>query len=401
MTDYQSPGGFAERIDAAGAVATSLSEILTLTSRPDVISFAGGMPAPELFDANGISEAYARALATPRRVLQYSTTEGDPLLRQAIAERLSRQGMATEPYELLITTGAQQALSLTCAALLLPGDVVLVEEPTYLVALQCFALAGARVVPVCCDGEGIDPSALDEAVRLYRPKLLYLGPTFHNPTGRTMPGSRRHAVASLAARYGFWIAEDDPYRELRYEGNAEPWITSLPEAADRTVLLGSLSKSMAPGLRLGWLRAPTGMRRACATVKGATDVHSSTVDQVAAAVYLTEGDMDGHLKLVRGAYEERRDALLGGLVHSLPAGSAYNRPCGGMFLWARLPEGYDATEVLRRASGYGVAFVPGAPFFSGPADRRTMRLSFPTNPPSEIEEGLRRLRLAFEHDSTT
>ncbi|MFE8945325.1 PLP-dependent aminotransferase family protein [Streptomyces sp. NPDC007856] len=387
------------RIDAASALAASLGEILAHTSRPGVISFAGGMPAPDLFDAQGISAAYAKVLATPQRTLQYSTTEGDPQLRAVLAERISRQGLATEADALLITTGAQQALSLACAALLAQGDTVLVEEPTYLVALQCFTLAGARVVAVGCDGDGVEPSALEEAVRLHRPRLVYLAPTFHNPTGRTMPVGRRRAVASLAARYGFWIAEDDPYRELRYEGGAEPWIASLPEAADRTVLLGSLSKSVAPGLRLGWLRAPAALRRACVTVKGATDVHSSTIDQAAAAAYLTDGDLDGHLKLVRSAYQERRDALLDGLAQCLPPGSQYVRPCGGMFVWARLPAGYDATALLGRAVDQGVAFVPGEPFFSGSPDRRTLRLSFPTHRPSEIEEGLRRLRRAFAQES--
>nr|WP_242440858.1 PLP-dependent aminotransferase family protein [Streptomyces sp. CB02923] len=388
------------RIDAASSLAASLGEILAHTARPGVISFAGGMPAPDLFDAQGISAAYARVLATPRRVLQYSTTEGDPLLREVIAERLSRQGLATAADALLITTGAQQALSLACAALLAPGDVVLVEEPTYLVALQCFTLTGARAVPVRCDGDGIEPAALEEAVRLHRPKLLYLGPTFHNPTGRTMPAGRRRTVASLAARHGFWIAEDDPYRELRYEGRAEPWIAALPAAADRTVLLGSLSKSVAPGLRLGWLRAPAALRRACATVKGATDVHTSTIDQAAAAAYLTEGDHDGHLERVRSAYRARRDALLAGLAPCLPAGSRYARPSGGMFVWARLPDGHDTTTLLRSAVDHGVAFVPGEPFFSGPPDRRTLRLSFPTHPPGRIEEGVRRLANAFAHQAT-
>ncbi|MDX2701957.1 PLP-dependent aminotransferase family protein [Streptomyces sp. PA03-6a] len=386
--------GLATRATSVGG--SPVREILALTARPEVISFAGGLPAPELFDAAAIRAAYDRVLAeAPERVLQYSTTEGDPALRTAVAGRLSRAGLPTGSEDLLVTGGSQQALTLISTALLEPGDVVLVEDPGYLAALQCFAFAGARVVPVPSDADGIDPMSLELAVVREKAKLLYLVPTFQNPTGRTTTAERRQAVALIAERHGLWIAEDDPYGELRYDGEAEPWIASHEAAADRTVLLGSLSKIMAPGMRLGWLRAPATLHRACVVAKQSADLHTSTVDQAAAARYLADSDLDAHLTRVRAAYRERRDALLAGLPGALPEGSSWNRPEGGMFVWARLPAGYDATELLPQVVAHDVAYVPGAPFYAGEPDRAALRLSFVTHTPDEIGEGLRRLAKAL------
>ncbi|MEV0736207.1 PLP-dependent aminotransferase family protein [Streptomyces sp. NPDC050549] len=367
-------------------------DILAVTARPEVINFAGGLPAPELFDATGIAAAYQAVLAeTPGRALQYATTEGEPVLRAALAGRTSARGLPTGPDDLLVTTGSQQALSLLATALLEPGDVVLVESPCYLAALQVFAFAGARVVAVPGDEDGIDPEALDELVVRERPKLLYTVPTFQNPTGRTLPAARRAAVAAVAARRGLWIVEDDPYGELRFEGERLPWIAAHEDAVDRTVLLGSFSKVMAPGLRLGWLRAPATLLRACVVAKQAADLHTPTVNQLAAARYLADNDLDAHVARVACVYRERRDAMLGGLTNSLPEGSSWGRPKGGMFLWARLPESYDTTELLARVVRHDVAYVPGAPFCAGEPERSAMRLCFVTQTPEEIREGLRRL----------
>ncbi|WP_432028752.1 PLP-dependent aminotransferase family protein [Streptomyces sp. 1222.5] len=378
----------AERARSVGG--SPVRDILAVTARPEVINFAGGLPAPELFDREGIAAAFRDVLAeAPARALQYSTTEGEPALRAALASRITAQGLPTAPDDLLITTGSQQALSLLATALLEPGDTVLVEDPCYLAALQVFGLAGARVVAVPGDEDGVDPGALAEAVRRERPKLLYLVPTFQNPTGRTMPAPRREAIAAVAARQGVWIVEDDPYGELRYDGERVPWIASFPGAADRTVLLGSFSKVMAPGLRLGWLRAPAGLRRACAVAKQAADLHTPTLNQLAACRYL--GVLDAHVERVRAVYGARRDAMLAGLPGALPAGSRWSRPEGGMFLWARLPEAYDTVALLPRVVEQHVAYVPGAPFYAGEPDRSTLRLCFVTQTPEEIAEGLRRL----------
>ncbi|WUH78750.1 PLP-dependent aminotransferase family protein [Streptomyces sp. NBC_00435] len=374
---------------------SAVREILAVTAQPGMISFAGGLPAPELFDAEGLRAAYDSTFAnSARRALQYSTTEGAPELRAVVAARLDRRGLATTADDVLITTGSQQGLSLLTTALIEPGDSVLVENPTYLAALQGFALAGARVIPVPCDDEGILPDALAELVARERPKLLYTVPTFQNPTGRTLPSARRAEVAAVAARLGLWLLEDDPYGDLRYEGHDLPWLAAHPGAEDRTALLGSFSKVMAPGLRLGWLRAPAALLRGVVLAKQAADLHTSTVDQLAAAQYLRTADLDAHVARVRDAYRIRRDALLAGLPSGLPPGSTWNRPEGGMFVWARLPEGHDATALLRAAAARGVAFVPGAPFFAGPPDPRTLRLSFTTHTPKEIEEGFARLSMA-------
>ncbi|MCF3123660.1 PLP-dependent aminotransferase family protein [Streptomyces arenae] len=377
---------------AAAVGGSPVRDILAVTARPEVINFAGGLPAPGLFDGEGVAAAFHAVLTeTPERALQYSTTEGEPALRGALAERMTVRGLATGADDVLITSGSQQALSLLATALVEPGDTVLVENPCYLAALQVFGFAGAHVVPVPCDADGIDPDALDELVARHAPKLLYTVPTFQNPTGRTLPADRRAAIARVARSRGLWVIEDDPYGELRFEGERVPWIATYPGAEDRTVLLGSFSKVMAPGLRLGWLRAPAALLRACAVAKQAADLHTPTVNQLAAARYLADRDLDAHVARVAGVYRERRDAMLAGLADALPEGSSWIRPEGGMFVWARLPDGHDTTELLRTVITHNVAYVPGAPFFAGEPDRATLRMCFVTQTVDEIAEGLRRL----------
>ncbi|MFA3839182.1 aminotransferase-like domain-containing protein [Streptomyces aureus] len=375
---------------AATVTASPVREILALTARPEVISFAGGLPAPELFDTEGVSEAFRAVLdEQPKAALQYSTTEGDPGLRTAVAARVGARGLPTAPDDLVITTGSQQGLSLLASALIEPGDVVLVENPCYLAALQVFGFAGARVVPVP------DLADLDDIVRRERPKFFYTVPNFQNPTGRTMSDAQRASVAEVAARRGMWIVEDDPYGELRYEGEATGWIASYPGAEDRTVLMGSFSKVMAPGLRIGWLRAPAELLRACAVAKQAADLHTPTVTQLAAARYLADRDLDAHIATVREAYGARRDAMLAALPDALPDGAEWSRPQGGMFLWARLPQGADATALLRTAISHDVAYVPGAPFYAGEPDPATLRLCFVSETPEVIRKGLGRLGAAL------
>ena len=323
-----------------GVASSPVREILALTARPGVISFAGGLP--------------------------------------------------TEPDELLVCSGSQQALTLAATVLIEPGDRVLVEEPSYLAALQAFQLAGAEVVPVACDDDGLDPEAV--AAAAHGARLLYTIPTFHNPTGRTLPLERRLALAAVAEREGLWLIEDDPYGELRYRGAPLPSLATMPGAADRTLALSTLSKVAAPGLRIGWIRTPAALRRPLVVAKQTADLHSSTIDQAAAARWLAAVDLDAHLGVLRAEHGRRRDALLDGLSAALPPGSTHNRPEGGMFVWARLPDGWDAERLLARALARDVAFVPGFPFFAGEPDRAALRLSFTTHPPAEIAEGLARLR---------
>lgn len=377
-----------------GVASSPVRELLALLERPDVLSFAGGLPAPELFDVDGVREAYARVLSGPdaRLALQYAPSEGNPALRALVAARLTGRGLPTEAGDLLITTGSQQALTLVATTLLDPGAVVAVEEPTYLAALQCFQLAGARIVTVPGDDEGVDPDAFADVVARHRPTLFYGVPTFANPTGRTWTAARRAAVARIAAAGGTWVVEDDPYGELRYRGTA---VAPVATYSEQVIHLGSFSKIGAPGLRLGWVRAPASTRPALAVAKQAADLHTSTIDQAAAAAYLAEADLDAHVSRLREAYRERRDAMIAALPSTLPAGSRWTDPDGGMFTWVRLPDGFDAAALLPTALEHDVAFVPGAPFFAGEPDRATLRLSFTTHTPDEIREGMRRLGAAL------
>jgi DNA-binding transcriptional MocR family regulator len=377
----------------AGVASSPVRELLALLERPEVISFAGGLPAPELFDVDGLRAAFDTTLAGDRvrRSLQYAPTEGDPRLRALVAGRMTARGLPTTAGDLLVTTGSQQALTLVATALLDPGAVVAVEEPTYLAALQCFQLAGARVVPVRSDEHGIDPDALADVVARERPALLYLVPTFANPTGRTLPAGRRAAVAEIAAAGGLWVVEDDPYGELRYRGTPVRPLAAEPAAADRVLHLGSFSKIAAPGLRIGWLRAPAALLPALTVAKQAADLHTSTVDQAAAAAWLAATDVEAHVARLCAAYVDRRDAMMAAMPSTLPAGSTWSDPDGGMFTWVRLPGDVDTAPLLEEAVRADVAFVPGAPFFAGTPDRATLRMSFTTNTPEQIAEGMARL----------
>ena len=338
---HASPAAIRTTQPLRDAASSPVRDLLALTERPGVVSFAGGMPANELFDLPGLRDAFVAALTgqAARRALQYSTTEGDPKLRAAVAARLTSRGLRTEPDQLLITSGSQQALTLIANVLLEPGDRVLVEEPSYLAALQCFELARATAVPVPCDDDGLIPDALEELSAAHRPKLLYTIPTFHNPTGRTLPLARRRALAAAAERTGLQIVEDDPYGELRYSGGTLPSVASLPESGDRTLAVSSLSKIAAPGLRLGWVRAPRMLLRRLTIAKQAADLHSSTIDQSAAARWLESTDLDAYIARLRAAYGARRDALHEGLGAALPPGSTHNHPQGGMFVWRGSPTG--------------------------------------------------------------
>jgi 2-aminoadipate transaminase len=377
----------------AGVASSPVRDLLALIDRPDVISFAGGLPAPELFDLDGVRAAFDRVLSSPagRRHLQYAPTDGNVDLRTLVAARMTARGLPTAAADLLVTTGSQQALTLIATALLDPGDVVAVEEPTYLAALQCFQLAGCRIVGVPSDADGVDPDALEQVIATARPKLLYLVPTFANPTGHTLPLERRAAVASLAAAHGLWVVEDDPYGELRYRGEPVPALAAQPGAEEHVLHLGSFSKIAAPGLRLGWVRTPATLRSALTVAKQAADLHTSTIDQAAAADWLAHTDLDAHVRGLQAAYRARRDAMMAALPATAPAGSTWTDPDGGMFTWLRLPGDVDTATLLPAALAADVAFVPGAPCYAGRPDTAAMRLSFTTHTPAEIEVGMRRL----------
>jgi 2-aminoadipate transaminase len=381
----------------AGTSSSPVRDILEVASRPDVISLAGGLPAPDTFDVPGLRAAFDEVLAGPDAVrsLQYSTTEGDPALRARLAEVISAGGLPTEADEILVTTGSQQALGLIAAALLNPGEPVLVEDPTYLAALQSFGLAEARCVPIPGDAEGPDPAGLAAVARAEGARLAYLIPTFQNPTGRTLSAERRAALAEAAADAGLWLVEDDPYSALRLDGEPAELLAAHPAARERTIVIQTLSKVLSPGLRIGYLRAPDALYAALAVAKQAADLHTSTIAQLAAERWLAHHDVLAHIRALAAHYRPRRDALLAGLARHLPQGSTFTHPEGGLFIWVTLPAGIDAEAILPRAVDRGVAFVPGRYFYAGEPVRETLRVSFATASPAELEEGAARLGAAI------
>jgi 2-aminoadipate transaminase len=388
--------GRTPRTPVITAASSPVRDLLALTERPEVISFAGGLPAPELFDETGLRTAFEAALAEGQasRSLQYGMTEGDPGLRTQLAALLTARGATTDPADVVVTTGSQQALALISTALVRPGDRVLVEAPSYLAALQAFQLAGAVLVAVAGDEHGPTPESLAAAIADHDPALLYLVPTFQNPTGRTIPAERRAALGAVIAEHALWTIEDDPYGELRYDGEPVAPLAADPRVADLVLSVSSLSKVVAPGLRLGWLTAPPELRRAIVIAKQATDLHTATITQAAARHWLAADRLPDQLERLRSAYRERRGAMLAALPAALPEGSTFERPAGGMFVWARLPEGHDAQALLAAALEQDVAFVPGAAFYAAEPDPRTLRLSFTTHAPGRLREGLARLALA-------
>lgn len=369
--------------------------LLDLVSRPGVISFAGGIPDSTFFDLPAIREAYRAALDRPEVALQYASSEGDPELREAIAEKLTAEGVPTTASDLVVTTGSQQGLTLMGMTMIDPGDVILVEDPTYLAALQTFGLAGARFVAVECDDEGMVPEALRAAIAEHDPKLVYLIPSYQNPSGRTMPEARRRAVAEILRETGTMLIEDDPYSSLRYSGDPLPTFCSFEGMAEQTALLQTFSKSVAPGIRLGWARVPAGIRDAMVVAKQAIDLHSSSVDQLAAAHYLNNPDSHQDETEKISTYGARRDVLFEELGKVLPEGSKVTYPLGGMFLWAELPADYDTDALLPYAMAEGVGYVPGSSFHVDTSIANTMRLSFVTNHREDIREGVARLGRAL------
>jgi 2-aminoadipate transaminase len=375
----------------AGMASSPLKDIFSLAARPDVVSFAGGIPDPSLFALSDIAECYDWVLSQQgTRALQYGVSEGEAELREQAARRLSRD-LPTDASQIRITSGSQEGLFVAAEALLEPGDVVLVESPTYLAAVQAFAVHGARMVGVDTDDGGVLPDALDAAIREHHPRLVYLIPTFQNPTGRSMSPERRAQVAEVLLRHRIPLIEDDPYGELAFDGGRFAPIAAHPGMSERTLLMKSMSKLMSPGVRIGWIRAEGPILDTLAVAKAAISMQSSVVDQLTVARYLETKDLDAHVQRVIEVYRERRDAMARALAPVLPEQAHLTRPEGGMFLWAALGEGYDAQDMLADAVAEGVAYLPGWSFFAEDPDRSTMRLSYVTHSPEVIADGVAHL----------
>jgi 2-aminoadipate transaminase len=391
---------YAQRTQGMGASA--IRELLKLTEDPEIISFAGGLPAPEVFPVAEVAAAADRVLREHgAAALQYSTTEGYLPLRQLLVRHMGRYGIEVGPDNVLITTGSQQALDLVGRLFLNPGDRVLTEAPTYLGAIQAFTAYQAGFLTVPVDDDGMRMDLVEQALRA-APKFIYVLPNFQNPAGVTLSLERRRRLIELASAYGTPIVEDDPYGQLRYAGEHLPPLVEIDAefhgcaAGGRAfrgavVYLGTLSKTLAPGLRLGWIVAPENVIRRLVHMKQGTDLHTGTFVQMVAYETARGGFLDAHVKVIRSVYRERRDRMLAALEREMPEGVRWTRPEGGLFLWLTLPAGTDSADLLKDALRAKVAFVPGRSFFPDGEGKETCRLNFSYCRPEIIDEGIRRL----------
>ena len=367
-----------------------IREILKVTEKPGIISLAGGLPSPKTFPVDDFARAAATVLAQDGpAALQYAASEGFPALREAVAQWLPWD---VDPAQVLITTGSQQGLDLVAKVLVDEGSRVLVETPTYLGALQAFTPMEPTIVSVASDDEGplVDDFALAAGHDSGRARFMYLLPNFQNPTGRTMSEARRAALVAKAAELGVPLVEDNPYGDLWFDQPPPAPLTARnPEGC---IYLGSFSKVLAPGLRLGYVVAPQAIYPKLLQAKQAADLHSPSFNQRMVAEVLKDGFLDRHVPTIRALYKRQRDAMHAALERELASlGVTWSRPDGGMFLWARLPEGMSAIDLLPEAVERNVAFVPGAAFYAEAPDTRTLRLSFVTASPAQIDAGVKAL----------
>ncbi len=372
----------------SGPQDTTIRELLELASRPEVISFAGGLPSPEGFPVQEVRQAADFVIATHgKRALQYSSTEGEPELRQAIAAWETARGCPTDPCEVQIVSGSQQALDLIARLFIDEGSRVLVENPTYMGALLAFKNSFPKFELLPTDDKGLNPAAIDASVKGAR--FAYVMPTFANPTGITIDEERRKTLAQKAKEYDLWLVEDDPYGELWYDKPAPKSLRAW--APERTLRLGTLSKVLSPGMRLGYIVGPREVLDVIALLKQSLDLHTSTLTQLIAAHIMHSGQLEDHLPMVRDLYRTQGRAMLEALEEFMPQGVTWTQVQGGMFIWVKLPESIDTAELMRETIQQNVAYVPGAPFYALGGNKNHLRLSFVTVPVPRIRQGIETL----------
>lgn len=393
---------YANRTQRMGS--SIIRELLKLTEQPDIISFGGGLPAPEVFPVKKFQEACNTVLDTEAaQALQYSTTEGFRPLREMIARHTSRYAVSVTAENILITSGSQQALDFIGRVFINQGDHIVCELPTYLGALQAWNAYGAQYVSVPSDENGMVTSELEKALRT-GPKFIYVLPNFQNPGGTTLSLERRRQLVELADQYGVPIVEDDPYGQLRFEGEHIPPLVSLDSAyrgddgcyTGNVIYLSTFSKLLAPGIRLAWVIAPEQVIHKLVQAKQAADLNTAAFNQMVAYEVAKGGFLDEHVKFIRQVYKERRDVMLETMDELFPGEMRWTHPLGGMFLWGILPEGMDAAEVLKLAIERKVAFVPGESFHPNGGGKNTMRINFSYSNPETIREGITRLGSLFK-----
>jgi 2-aminoadipate transaminase len=393
---------FADRLN--NVETSAIRELFKLLGKPGIISFAGGFPDPALFDVAGIRESTDAVLRNnPGPVLQYGATEGYQPLREGISTHMASKGATVAPDGLIVTTGSQQALDLIGKTMISPGDTVIVEAPTFLATIQCFRLYGAKLIGAPIDADGVDVDRLEQLIAEHKPKLVYLIPTFGNPSGATLSLERRKRILEIAVRTQTLVVEDDPYGELYFDQPPPPSLLALSESVPGSrewlAHCGSFSKVLSPGLRVGWLVAPPELLARATMCKQFSDAHTSNLTQATAAHYLTLNRLPTALAAVRVTYAERARVMAHNLRAVLGDAIDFVPPQGGMFFWAHLTGAQgreaDASAFAKRAIAQLVAFVPGAPFYAHDPDASTLRLSFATANVASIEEGIARLGRAL------
>jgi len=374
-----------------------IRDILKVTSQPEVISFAGGLPAPELFPIEGLKKACQKVLEEiGPPALQYSLTTGVPPLRRYLAGRVSKQGFEVDEANIQVTAGSQQGLDLVGRLFLEPGSVVITEIPTYLGAIQAFNFYGAKYVSVDMDENGVLIDQLEDKVRASKPRIIYIVPNFQNPSGITLAEERRHQLVEIAKRYQVPIIEDNPYGELRYAGKEVSSIQSI--GGDYVIQLQTFSKIISPGLRIGWISASKEIMALVERVKQATDLHTNTFCQYVITEFAKDGSLDRHIEELKVAYSERRQVMLDAMQEHFPEEVKWTKPEGGLFLWVELPRGMNSAQLLDKAVEKKVAYVPGSPFYAQTIGENTMRLNFSNASPEKIVEGIRRLGQVFKEN---
>lgn len=378
--------------------ASEIRELLKLTAQPDIISFAGGLPAPELFPVEEIAKvSHDLVLKEGRQLLQYATTEGRPSLRAKIAKRMAdKYHTNVDPDDILITTGSQQCLDFAGKLFLDPGDVVLCESPSYLGALNAFNAYQPKFVEVPTDNGGLIPEELDKILETTpNCKFIYVIPDFQNPTGRTWSMERRQKFMEVVNKHNLPVLEDNPYGELRYEGTILPSLKSL-DTKGLVMFLGTFSKIFCPGLRLGWIAAGHSLLTEFVKIKQSADLHTSNFDQGVADAYMDQYDLDEHVKEIVALYKHRRDLILESMEKFFPEGTEWTHPEGGLFLWLTFPEGVSARKVFTKCIEMKVAGVIGDAFYPNQKTDRSMRINYSNMPDDRIVEGIQRMAKAIK-----
>ena len=384
---------FADRM--SNVPRSFVREILRVTEDPDIISFAGGLPNPISFPHKEIAESAAVVFKdSSNEALQYGSTEGYKPLRDYIAKRYQNSGLDVNPDNILMINGSQQGLDLIGKVFLNRDDVVLIERPTYLAALQSFGLYEPKFVSIPLLEDGVDLEVLEDMVESFNPKLFYSIPNFQNPTGITYSKNKREKIGDIFNRNNTILVEDNPYGEIRFIGEDLP---SIKNYIENSVLLGSFSKIVSPGMRLGWIVADKEIMNHLITAKQASDLHSNYLTQMIVHHYLTGYDVENHIQDIRDMYRIQRDCMVNMIKKYFPSDVKYTKPEGGMFLWVTLPEDMSSMELFEIAIKENVAFVPGEAFYSNNPETNTLRLNFSNSNKKKIEEGIKRLGHAIKY----